>query len=107
MNHEVLVLHVREVHSPYMDELRGYRVLVAVPNLQGHKFNGQRTVLFAKPYLVYESLDLTFDDVAKHSTELNARFKGCNFITADVVEMLARHAESMTVPHKERSTDNE
>lgn len=107
MSHEVLVIKVRENNSPIMSEFRGYRILVAVPNLQGTKFNGGRTVNFNKPYLVHESLDLTIDDVPKYSAELKVRFKDCVFVTADVVEQLEIYAGNILVPHKERPKDNE
>lgn len=45
---------VREITSPIREEFRGFRVVVAWPNLAGHKpFSNDPAPSFQKPYLMY------------------------------------------------------
>jgi hypothetical protein len=54
---------VKEVLSPYQQEFRGYRILVAWPNLAGTKpYSSEKCPSFERPYLItmfgdYEDTD--------------------------------------------------
>lgn len=53
-----VIFKIREVRRPISQEVIGYRVLVGVPNMDGHEpFSTLPAPSFAKKYLIYESSD--------------------------------------------------
>lgn len=46
-----VIIKIRELKSPYMETPRGYRCLVATPNMAGSAF-GRAIASFDKPYLI-------------------------------------------------------
>jgi len=60
------IYKVREVYSPIMEEFRGNRILVAIPNMEGRKpFSGTPCPSFAKTYLLFQSSDYEDYEVQK------------------------------------------
>lgn len=52
------IYKIKETRRPISQELLGYRILVAVPNMDGHEmFSSTPAPSFAPKYLVYESSD--------------------------------------------------
>lgn len=68
--HGHCIYRVREVKSPILEQFRGFRFEVAVPNMQGHKpFSSEPAPSFTRSYLLFVSSDWC-------SEELDEKVKG-------------------------------
>lgn len=108
---EALVIKLRTNESPHGGVLRGYRVLLATPNLDGRKFNGAWTVSFAPKYLVYQSLDIQLPYLDEFIKQVLLDYKDYNIVTVAQCEAIAQSGELMrdNTTHKEihKESDNE
>lgn len=69
------IIRIHEVTSPYHHEVRGYRVQVAVPNIDGFKpFSDRPTVSFRPKYLILQSSDLENSSVAAEKYEQSTKW---------------------------------
>lgn len=60
------IYKVREVKSPYHQVFRGSRILVALPNMEGHKpFTSVPAPTFIRPYLIFQTSDYADQDLGK------------------------------------------
>jgi hypothetical protein len=56
--HGHCIYKIREVVSPLHKEFRGFRLVVAVPNMNGHKpFSNESAPSFARSYMLFQSSD--------------------------------------------------
>ena len=85
--HGPCVYKVREVKRPYSGETTSLRIVVAIPNMEGHRpFKPEPCVSFRKGYLVFESSDFQFDQVDKMVSKVINALKGIGFETVTEVE---------------------
>lgn len=62
--HGECVYKVKEVNSPLHKDFRGFRILVAVPNMNGHKaFSSEPAVSFSRSYLLFQSSDYNTNEL--------------------------------------------
>lgn len=56
--HGNCIYKIREVNSPLQKNFRGFRMVVAVPNMNGHKpFSSEPAASFTRSYLLFQSSD--------------------------------------------------
>lgn len=66
----ICIYKIRETNSPLHKEHRGFRMVVAVPNMQGHKaFSSTPAASFAKSFMLFQSSDYSIDEVQKKVEE--------------------------------------
>jgi hypothetical protein len=62
--HGECIYKVREISSPIHKDFRGLRLVVAIPNMAGHKaFSSTPAPSFNKGYLLFQSSDYNSDDL--------------------------------------------
>lgn len=76
--HGPCIYKIREVTSPLHKEFRGYRMLVAIPNMNGHEaFSDTPAPSFTRAYLLFQSSDYNGSEiqakVQQHITWLKNR----------------------------------
>lgn len=60
------IYKIREVLSPYQQVFRGYRILIALPNMEGRKpFVGTPAPTFIRPYLIFQTSDYTEQEIGR------------------------------------------
>lgn len=81
------IYKVKEVYSPYMEVFRGFRILVATPNMDGRiPFKDVPAPSFMRPYLIFQTSDYTEQDVGKAEELLVADLRLRGFIRVEDVE---------------------
>lgn len=64
--HGACIYKIREVTSPTHKEFRGFRFMVAVPNMNGHKpYSSEPAASFARAYLLFQSSDYDGQELDK------------------------------------------
>lgn len=64
--HGACIYKVREVQSPIHKQFRGFRFLVAVPNMNGHKpFSQEPAASFTRAYLLFQSSDWNLNELER------------------------------------------
>jgi hypothetical protein len=81
------IYKVRKVKSPYQGVFRGYRIVVAWPNMAGHRpFSDEKAPSFDKPWLLvsfgdYEDADTMYAALQKVPAEMKKRgYTSANYI---------------------------
>lgn len=77
------IFKIREVKSPYLGEFRGYRILVAMPNMCGLKpFSDKPAPSWHAPWFLFEFGD--FDNVEPYLTKVLDYLELKGFARSDV-----------------------
>lgn len=64
--HGPCIYRVREVLSPHGKTFRGFRFVVAVPNMNGHKpFSNEPAASFSRQHLLFQSSDWSLEELEK------------------------------------------
>lgn len=62
--HGACIYKVREVLSPHGKLFRGFRFIVAVPNMNGHKpFSNETAASFSRSHLLFQSSDWSLEEL--------------------------------------------
>lgn len=110
--HGQAIYKIREVLSPLHKDHRGFRLIVAVPNMQGHDaFSSRPAPSFARSFLLFQSSDYNLEEM---QTKLKLHIRWLLNRGYDKVEPSETYQERMLTEmakgkpnHKERDDDNE
>lgn len=82
------LVKVREVKSPYHQDFRGLRVVVATPNWAGHKpFSSEVAPSFDRPYLIVQFGDYeTWDSLGAAKPRIDRELTRRGFETITWIE---------------------
>jgi hypothetical protein len=101
------IYKIRKIKSPYLGVFRGYRIVVAWPNMAGHKpFKSDKAPSFEKPYLLvsfgdYEDEEALQKVLPKVPQEMKRRgFNECLLLETSKQEQEDEADEYAHIPHK-------
>jgi len=106
--HGPCVYKVREVKAPYSGESRSLRIVVAVPNMEGHRpFKNEPCVSFRKGFLLFESSDFRDSEVSTMVSKVTNALKGIGFETVEEVESYEARMTILMTPSKTMHKEQE
>lgn len=96
--HGPCIYKVREVLSPHGKTFRGFRFVVAVPNMNGHKpFSNLPASSFARSYMLFQSSDWSLAEVERQTKGAIQFLLNRGFTTVEPAETYeARMIEQMS-----------
>ncbi len=75
-----VIFRIREIVSPIMGDPRGYRFLVALPNMAARTMSGSATPSFDKPYYITHFGDFVdMDDVVLAAPKIRVTLSRMGF----------------------------
>ena len=106
--HGPCVYKVREVKRPYSGEVVSNRIVVAIPNMEGHRpFKDEPCVSFRKGYLVFESSDFQPEHTDSMIGKVTNALKGIGFETVEEVESYESRMMLLMKPSKTMHKEQE
>lgn len=106
--HGPCIYKVREVLSPHGKEFRGFRFVVAVPNMNGHKpFSSDPAASFSRQHLLFQSSDWSLAELERQTKGAIQFLLNRGFTTVEPSEvyeerMLTQMRQSKGTQHCER-----
>ncbi len=91
---EGCIYKIKEVFKPYEGTFRCYRILVALPNMDGNKpYKRIPAPSFARKYLLFETLDIQPKHVERIEAKVIKELRARGFTKIELVEL---YEERMT-----------
>lgn len=106
--HGTCIYKIREVTSPLHKTFRGFRFIVAVPNMQGHKpFTNEPAASFSRQFLLFQSSDWNFEELEQKVKGailflINRGFEKVEPAQDYEARMEVERLKTKTTVHKER-----
>lgn len=111
--HGPCIYKIREVLSPIHKNSNGFRMVVAVPNMNGHKpFSEEPAPSFTKAYLLFQSSDYNMAEVQTKVEQhirwlINRGFTSVESSEVYAARQLIEMTKNHTTTHKERDEEEE